>query len=303
MKMLFSTLPLEFSAIDTSFYTTRNITLLVARLDRIHPVVSGNKLYKLHYFMEDALASGYQKVVTFGGAYSNHLVATAYACKVSGLQSVGIVRGERPALLSHTLMACESYGMQLQFISREAYKQKEHNNFKNEMRTTDSRDILIPEGGYHPHGAKGAALIMDQLNDVHATHVCTAIGTATTIAGLLKNRKNNETVIGVPVLKNMTGIPERISFLNNEQISNDVTLFDDYHFGGYAKKTTELINFMNAFYQQHNLPTDFVYTAKMMYAVIDKIKSGYFPEGSIIVCLHTGGLQGNASFPPGTLVF
>ncbi|MBC7536688.1 MAG: pyridoxal-phosphate dependent enzyme [Ferruginibacter sp.] len=303
MKMLFGTLPLEMTEIDTSFYIAGNIKLLVARLDKIHPVVSGNKLFKLHYFIKEALASGYQKVVTFGGTYSNHLVATAYACKISGLQSVGIVRGERPALLSHTLVACQSYGMRLQFISRKAYQQKDDPNFKNEMQSTFGRHISIPEGGYHPVGAQGASLIMDELKDLQATHVCTAIGTATTVAGLLKNRQYNEQVIGVPVIKNMIDIAERISFLNGEHLATDITLFEEYHFGGYAKKTTRLINFMNEFYQQYTLPTDFVYTAKMMYAVIDKIKSGYFPEGSIIVCLHTGGLQGNASLPPGTLVF
>ncbi len=303
MEMLFEAPRIEFTDIDANPYTKKNIRIIVARLDKIHPVISGNKLYKLHFFLEQAIQSSHKTILTFGGAYSNHLAATAYACKLAGLRSIGIVRGERPAALSHTLSTCESDGMYLKFISRNEYDQKEGMHFQQALKNEFGECLVVPEGGYHPLGSKGASLIMDQLHFLNASHICTAVGTATTLAGLMQNRRNNETIIAVPVLKHMTDIEQRISFLTGENKPNKLVIFDEYHFGGYAKKTPALLNFMNELYEKNMLPTDFVYTAKMMYAIIDKIRTGYFEDGSNIVCLHTGGLQGNASLPAGTLVF
>jgi len=301
--MLFEEPGLEFNVLNDPLFAEKKISLVIARLDKIHPVISGNKLFKLHYFLEESLRQNKKPILSFGGAYSNHLVAAAYTCKLAGIGCIGIVRGERPVSLSHTLQQCQKYGMQLHFISREAYHSKDSDVFIEQLNSQFGEYILIPEGGYHPLGAAGASLIMDNISGEKASHVCTAVGTATTLAGLLMNRGNNETVIGVPVLKNMTDIAERLSFLGCTQQANNPVIFDEYHFGGYAKKSAGLIHFMNDLFKQHKIPTDFVYTAKMMYAVIDKIKAGYFSEGSKIICLHTGGLQGNASLPPGTLVF
>ena len=299
MKILFQENELEFNELEGSLFTEKKIHVSVARLDKIHPIVSGNKLFKLHYFLEEALKNKPKPILTFGGAYSNHLAATAYACKVTGIPSIGIVRGERPELLSHTLKQCEDNGMKLYFISREKYKNKNSDDITKQFEDC----IIIPEGGYHPLGAMGAGLIIDKLKDKNATHICTAIGTATTAAGLLMNATSNTNIIGIPVLKNMHDITERISWLCGDKQYDNFVVFDDYHFGGYAKKTSDLINFMNEFYMDHHVPTDFVYTAKMMYAIIDKIKAGYFPQGSRIICLHTGGLQGNDSLRASTLVF
>ncbi len=301
--MLFEVPKLEFTEIDTAPLTSKKLRLLVARLDKIHPVISGNKLFKLHYFLEKALQLGYKNILTFGGAWSNHLVATAYSCQLLGLNSIGIVRGEITDPLSHTLKECESYGMGLRFISRNDYKKKEQIHLQKELYDIPEHCFVIPEGGYDPIGANGASLIMDLLTEPAATHICTATGTATTLAGLMQNRSNNEMIIAIPVLKNMTDIAERISFLNQRNSTEGLAIFDEYHFGGYAKKTNKLIDFMNELYAKYTLPTDFVYTAKMMYAVTDKIKQGYFAGGSTIICLHTGGLQGNASLSTGTLVF
>lgn len=303
MKMLFEYPALAFTHLISSRYTRENIELVVARLDQLHPVISGNKLFKLHFFLERALASIHKTVITFGGAWSNHLLATAYACNRTGLKSIGIIRGEKPAVLSNTLKSCEAYGMRLEFISRSDYKDKDQTSFINRLFSAFDEAIIIPEGGYQPLGAKGASLIMDLLSTLNATHICTATGTGTTLAGLIQNKQQNETIIGVPVLKDMKDIHQRILFLNGKVNNNDFILFDEYHFGGYAKKTAALLHFMNELYREHQLPTDFVYTAKMMYAIIDKIQAGYFPEGSKIVCLHTGGLQGNASLPGGALIF
>ena len=144
---------------------------------------------------------------------------------------------------------------------------------------------------------------MKGLTDINATHICTTLGTATTMAGLLKDCHPNQIIIGIPVLKNMTDIKDRLQYLLDDMQTNEPVIFDGYHFGGYAKKNEQLIQFMNDFYSGTAVPTDFVYTAKMFYGVIDQVEKNYFPEGSAIVCLHTGGLQGNLSLPAGTLVF
>jgi 1-aminocyclopropane-1-carboxylate deaminase len=282
----------------------KNISLSVLRLDKIHPVVSGNKLFKLHYFLEEALQSQHKTILTFGGTYSNHLVATAFACQADGLKSIGIVRGERPAQLSNTLQQCIEYGMQLQFISRAAYLKKEEASFISDLTRGFGETVLIPEGGYHPSGAKGAALIGKLVSKDTYTHICTAAGTATTTAGLLQCAGPEQEIISVPVLKGMTDISERIDLLNGKNTSQkQLRIFNEYHFGGYAKKTPELLLFMNQLWQHHQLPTDFVYTAKLFFAIYDKLKQGYFSAGSRILCLHTGGLQGNNSLPVGTLLF
>lgn len=303
MQILFGIKNIRFDELEDPVLEKKNIKLQLARLDKIHPVISGNKLFKLHYFIDEAMQSNHKTMVSFGGAYSNHLVAIAFAGKESGLKSIGIVRGEEPKNLSHTLQQCLQYGMQLQFITRNEYKNTGQPDFINNLKLKYGDFTLVPEGGYHPLGAAGASLIMDLLKDKNATHICTATGTATTLAGLLLKAQQSQQVITVPVIKNMNDIEERLFYLINKKKHNNLQIFDDYHFGGYAKKTEELINFMNVFYANYGVPTDFVYTAKMMYAILDKINNNFFPAGSSIVCLHTGGLQGNQSLPPGTLLF
>lgn len=288
--------------LQDELFQQKKVSVEVLRLDTIHPVVSGNKLFKLHYFLQEAQAASHKTILTFGGAYSNHLVATAFACKEYGLKSIAVVRGEKPVQLSQTLQHCINYGMDLKFISRALYDKKDEPAFINTLLTEFGECTIIPEGGYHPDGAKGASLIGELVKDNYS-HVCTAVGTATTVAGLLLNA-SNETVIAVPVLKGMTDIPERINFLCRNIIEKKrLQILDNYDFGGYAKKTTELISFMNYLWQQHHLPTDFVYTAKLFFAVYNKIKNDHFAEGSKILCLHTGGLQGNNSLPAGLLLF
>jgi len=301
--MLFEDQVIEFNELTDPLFTEKSVSVIIARLDKIHPIVSGNKIFKLHYFLQESIRQNRKPVITFGGAYSNHLVATAYACKMAGIKCTGIVRGEKPATASHTIMNCENYGMQLHFISRDVYGKKELTAIPEEIAGKFDESIVIPEGGYHRLGAAGASLIMDKLANCNATHICTAIGTATTLAGLLLKSNATVQITGIPVLKNMHDIEERLVHLGCRHQLSNLDIFDGYHWGGYAKKSPGLIQFMNSFFSTHGIPTDFVYTAKMMYAVIDQIKNGFFAEGSRIVCLHTGGLQGNDSLPAGTLVF
>ncbi len=287
-----------------NLFTENGVSLSVLRLDKIHPVVSGNKLFKLHYFIEEAVLSSHKTIITFGGAYSNHLIATAFACNTNGLKSIGIVRGEKSAQLSSTLQQCIEYGMKLKFISRAEYDKKEKADLLSILQNEFGNSIIIPEGGYHPLGVKGAALMMDLIKGKNYTHICTATGTATSLAGLLTATDENQQLIAVNVLKGMNDTEERILHLTKRQFpKKQLEILPDYHFGGYAKKTDELIAFMNQIWQQYRLPTDFVYTAKMLFAVFDKIKNNHFPIKSNILCLHTGGLQGNCSLPVGTLNF
>ena len=285
-------------------FLQKQVTVFVLRLDKIHTHISGNKIFKLHYFLEEALQSDQKTILTFGGAYSNHLAATAFACSLLQLKSIGIVRGQKPPQLSPTLQQCIDDGMLLKFISREEYNKKEDPAFIHDLKGEFGECIIVPEGGYHSAGAKGAALIFDLIKDKKITHICLATGTATTLAGILIAAKPEQTVIAVPVLKGITDMNERIKHLTGKPRKfKNLQLLNDYHFGGYAKKTGILINFINHCWLYYNLPLDFVYTAKMFFGVIESIKKDSFKKGSKIICLHTGGLQGNKSLPLNTLLF
>ena len=289
--------------LESDLLTQKEITLSILRLDKIHADVSGNKLFKLHFYVEECLQTIHKTMLTFGGAYSNHLVATAFLCNQKSIKSIGIVRGEEPKNISHTLQRCKAFGMQLHFISRDEYKIASDNIADLNLENKYGACTIVPEGGYGFLGAKGASLIMNLLEKAIHTHVCTCVGTATTLAGLCMNKIGNEKIIAIPAIKNMTDIFTRIETLTQLNVERDLIVFEEYHFGGYAKYTEELTNFMNEFYKEYNIPTDIVYTAKMMYGIMDKISNNYFEKVSNIICIHTGGLQGNASLPNGTLVF
>jgi 1-aminocyclopropane-1-carboxylate deaminase/D-cysteine desulfhydrase-like pyridoxal-dependent ACC family enzyme len=303
MTLGFEEKELAIEQLSHPLFEEKKVRVRMARLDTLHPVVSGNKLFKLHYFLKEALLSPHKQVITFGGAYSNHLAATAYAASELGLKATGIVRGERPIKESHTLETCRGYGMQLHFISRDAYRHSGEESFLQQLQAQYGESTIIPEGGYHPLGAAGAALIMQKVPADKATHICVAVGTATTLAGLLSGASGNQLVTGFPVLKGMTDILPRLHFLTGPAHLKKLKIVDGYHFGGYAKYTGELTGFMNDFFSMQQVPLDIVYTAKMMFGVYAQIKKDYFAEGSDILCLHTGGLQGNQSLPTGTLIY
>lgn len=276
-------------------------TVSVLRLDLLHPVVSGNKWFKLKEYLSEAKRT--QKILlTYGGAFSNHIVATAAAANSSELKSIGIICGERPPVLSHTLLAAEGFGMKLYFISREAYKTK---IVPAEVLTHHLPDdlCLVPEGGYGPKGVEGAKEILLQHDTSAYTHIVTAVGTGTTLAGLTAAASDSQELIGISVMKNNVSLDGEIRRLLPEEKKEKFRLLHDYHFGGYARYKPALFDFMNAFFTRIGIPTDFVYTGKAFYGVFNLLKKGYFPAGSNILLLHTGGLQGNGSLPKGTLIF
>lgn len=301
--MRLNLLNIPINLLENPLTQSRGIQLSVLRLDAIHPVVSGNKLFKLTQYLDTVREQGNGRIITFGGAYSNHLVATAYTCSVENISCIGMVRGEKPEQLSHTLQSCVQYGMELQFLSRELYHLKQTPEYLTQLKSQYPGATIIPEGGFGIDGAIGAAAIMEMI-PAHTTHICCAIGTGTTLAGLLLNAKEHQQLIGIPVLKGMTDLEDRLRYLTRDRLNlQQVTFFTEYHFGGYAKKTPELIAFMNNTWSAFSLPTDFVYTAKMMYGVFDLIAQHFFPPGSNVLCIHTGGLQGNISLPKNTLTF
>ena len=286
----------------SSFYKSHT-KVDVLRLDLLHPVISGNKWFKLKGYIDKAIRTDKNTLITFGGAYSNHIIATAAAAKEYGLKSIGIIRGEEPEQLSFTLHeAASRYGMQLVFISREDYKRKQIPSAL--ITSIDTNEtIVIPEGGYGPEGVTGAKEILQSIDSKHYTHIISAVGTGTTVAGLIESVTPEQQVIGISVFKNNDSLQSEIEMLFSDKRKNSFRLIHDYHFGGYAKYQDELIDFMNEFYRVTQVPSDFVYTGKLFFAVNDLIEKKYFTAGVKILMIHTGGLQGNSSLPKGTLIF
>src|ERR1700730_3354324 len=280
---------------------TQEILLDVLRLDKIHATISGNKWFKLKYSLQAALMEHRTRIVTVGGAYSNYIVATACACKSLGFLSTGIIRAEEPAHLSCTLLEARKFGMELEFVSRSAFKNKPalYENIK--TRFNDS--FLIEEGGSNELGIKGIAEIFHLLPANKYDYICCAVGTGTMLAGLVAASEREQEVIGICSLKINKAESELQKFISERATKNNYQIFYDYHFGGYAKFTKELINFMNNFFIQTSIATDFVYTAKLFYGILDLLKNGFFKPGARVLLIHSGGLHGNCSLPAGSLLF
>jgi 1-aminocyclopropane-1-carboxylate deaminase len=282
---------------------TFNINALdVLRLDLIHPVISGNKWFKLKRYLDEAIEKGCKTIITYGGAYSNHIVATASITQATGLKSIGIIRGERALRISPTLQEASDYGMQLFFVSRDEYRKK---NIPEEIFSLNNRNeiYMVNEGGYGIPGAKGAADILKETDIRSYTHILAATGTGTMLAGLVMAKHSQQSVTGISVMKNNFGLVNEINQLLPEQLKNQFQLIHDFHFGGYAKFNKELIDFMNNWFDRTGIPSDFVYTAKLFYALNKMIESNHFHPDSRLLVIHSGGLQGNRSLPNGTLIF
>ncbi|KIC93582.1 hypothetical protein OI18_16375 [Flavihumibacter solisilvae] len=279
----------------------QSVAVNVLRLDKIHSVVSGNKWFKLQKYLKNALESGQKGILTFGGPYSNHIIATAFAASAAGLQSIGIIRGEEARQISGTLKDARSFGMNLVFVSREKYKDPVmHAEITAEY---GHEWTIVPEGGQGAQGILGASEILSLVPGADSySHICCAAGTGTTLAGLASVAMPSQHLVGISSLKGDDTLTGDISaWLGN--LNRRFTIFFDYHFGGYAKYSSDLIHFMNGFYADNKIPTDFVYTAKLMYGVQQLLKTGYFQPGSKVLVIHSGGLQGNRSLKAGDLIF
>ncbi|HRP33486.1 MAG TPA: pyridoxal-phosphate dependent enzyme [Agriterribacter sp.] len=294
---------ISIDSIENQLTLQKRLHLAILRLDKIHPIVSGNKWFKLQYYLREATEKGYQTLLTFGGAYSNHIAATAYAAKAHGFNAIGVIRGEQPQQWSHTLQEASAQGMQLTFLPRNEFAQIKRNASAKWIEQRFGKVYAIPEGGYGKLGKHGAADILRIADTSIYTHFVSAVGTGTTVAGILQASGANQHVSGISVMKNNFGLADEIQKLSDSPELPEFRLIHDYHFGGYARYSTELLDFMNNFYRTTHIPLDFVYTAKMMFGVFDLIRNDYYPPGSVILAIHTGGLQGNESLPPGRLLF
>ncbi|OYX24377.1 MAG: 1-aminocyclopropane-1-carboxylate deaminase [Flavobacteriales bacterium 32-35-8] len=259
------------------------VELFLKREDNIHPFISGNKYRKLKYNVEEAQKRGFKKLLTFGGAYSNHIAAVAYAGHAFGFETLGIIRGDElqdKIGENPTLLFAKNHGMQFEFVTREDYRtDKLINNYQDYY--------VIPEGGTNVLAIKGCEEILTE-TDAEFNYICASVGTGGTVSGLINCSQPSQQVLGFLALKG--------SFLQ-EDISKFVSktnwkLIAEYHFGGYAKINLELIRFINKFKEKQDIPLDPVYTGKMMFGIFDLIQKGYFPKGSKILAIHTGGLQG-----------
>jgi 1-aminocyclopropane-1-carboxylate deaminase len=295
---MFEAQPIQIQSLKSGWW--KNIRCNVLRLDQLHPIVSGNKWFKLKYYIEEAKAFSKDTIATFGGAYSNHIVATAFACKEAGLKSVGIIRGEKPPQLSASLQEAMDNGMELIFISREVYRNKEY--IRQQYSNKDWH--WVNEGGYGSTGVRGAMDILKTIDTSSYSHIICACGTGTTLAGLVAAALPDHTCIGISVLKGHVNLKKDVmDLLVAAHHTKKMEIFHDYHFGGYAKHPADLLQWMNELWKEEELPTDIVYTSKLMFAVKDLIDKQYFYNNNKILIVHSGGLQGNRSLPKGTLAF
>ena len=302
-----------------SFSRSQKVDLL--RLDSLHPIVSGNKFYKLRFYIAAAIQNGCSTVVSFGGPYSNHIVALAFTAKEAKLKSIGYIRTNADEPMTPSLAEAKAYGMELVYLGRTDFQTKKASIL--ELSATKSDTYFIDEGGYGAIGAKGAATILSENNTAHYDYIICAVGTGTMLAGCINAASPNQKIIGIPVLKNEGSIESEINALlidkndpsndlhndstndsSNDKInSQPYTLLHQFHQGGYAKTNPKMIDFMNRLWDTEKIPTDIVYTSKLLFGVEQLIQENYFEKDASILVIHSGGLQGNRSLPVGTLKF
>ena len=281
-----------------SFGHDQKVDLL--RLDVIHPIVSGNKFYKLRYYIELALEKGVSTVASFGGPYSNHIVALAYTAKEAGLKSIGYIRTNTDEPMTPSLKEAKAYGMELVYLGRTDFQSKKAAILQSSEMNTDC--YLIDEGGYGTIGAKGAATILTTQDTSHYDYIICAVGTGTMLAGIIHAADAHQKIIGIPVLKNEGSIESEINALLEDK-NRPYTLLHQFHQGGYAKTNPTMLDFMNRLWDADKIPTDIVYTSKLLFGVEQLINENYFEKDASILVIHSGGLQGNRSLPEGTLKF
>ncbi|MCU4426010.1 1-aminocyclopropane-1-carboxylate deaminase/D-cysteine desulfhydrase [Acinetobacter sp. WU_MDCI_Abxb74] len=267
-----------------------SVHLDIKRFDLIHPQISGNKFFKLKYNILEAQKQGVTRILTFGGAYSNHIAATAYAAHLFGLKSVGIIRGEELATqpLNPTLANAQKLGMQLHFVSRNEYRLRNDGNYLQQLHNHFPKTYLIPEGGTNDLAVQGCQEILSQSDLQNYDVICCAVGTGGTISGLIERSSLHQHVLGFSALKGNFLKQDIMQWTKKQNWS----LTDAYCCGGYAKTSPELLAFIQKFEEQYAVPLEPIYTGKMMFGLFDLIKNNYFPEGNRILAIHSGGLQG-----------
>ncbi len=267
-----------------------NISVYIKREDLIHPFVSGNKFRKLKYNLLQAKEENESSMLTFGGAFSNHIAAVAFAGREQHFKTIGVIRGEElvdKVKDNPTLKFAQECGMQFEFVSREMYRHKQEETFLSHLKEKYGSFYLIPEGGTNALAIQGCEEILTD-KDAEFDFVCCAVGTGGTIAGIINSILPHQKVLGFPALKGDFLKDEICTFVNNKNWE----LIQEYHLGGYGKVNQELVAFINHFYKETKIPLDPIYTGKMVFGILDLIQKNYFSANSKILLIHTGGLQG-----------
>ena len=285
----------ETPVLEVEHHVVRDagLRLLIKREDLNHPEVSGNKWWKLKYNLEEAFKSQHKTILTFGGAYSNHIYATAAAASLLRLKSIGVIRGESTVMRSPTLQFATARGMTVHYITREQYRLKDSLAFIKDLHNMFGDFYLIPEGGTNEQALRGCQEFGVLLDDIPADYVCLPVGTGGTFGGLLRTIDPSKTVLGFSVLKNGEFLREKIEHFSQTSVGS-WKLITDYSYGGYAKRDERVRSFIISFREQVGVPLDFIYTGKMMCAIFDLIDKGFFAKGSTILAVHTGGIQGHS---------
>lgn len=276
--------------INLELLDKKEVQLFIKREDTIHPVISGNKYRKLKYNILEAKYGKYNTLLTFGGAYSNHVAATAHVGRENSLRTVGVIRGEELAFKwedNPTLKLAKENGMDFFFITREAYRNKDQLGFLNSLQKKFGDFYLLPEGGTNALAIKGCEEILTK-EDVGFNVICSCVGTGGTLAGIINSANSKQTVLGFPALKGDFLKDDIRKFAKNENWK----LIFDYHFNGYAKYNADLIHFINDFKTTTKIQLDPIYTGKMLFGILDMVAKGYFKKGTKILAIHSGGLQG-----------
>ena len=294
--------PSPLSKINHPLLKQHDIELWIKRDDLLHPVISGNKWRKLKYILKHALTLKMVTLISMGGAYSNHLHALAYAGKIVGLPTIGMIRGEQPKHDTATLADVRAWGMQLNFVSRSEYRTLRTYRHRSTLPGLKSGQYWLPEGGSLKQALQGVEEMVVEINH-HNDYLCVPCGTGTTLAGMINAVSDRCTVLGFAALKGADFLYNDVELLLTETASDrlksikcDWSIMLDYHFGGFARANRQLFTFMKDFTRQTGLSLDAVYTGKMMFGIFDLIAQGYFPAGKRIIAVHTGGLQGNRGF-------
>lgn len=279
-------------------FAGKQVEVWIKRDDLNHPHIQGNKWRKLKYNLYEARLNNYKTLLTFGGPWSNHIYSTAAAGQLFHFKTIGIIRGEEPAVKSATLQFAESCGMELYYMDRAMYREKDNPDNIESLHVQIGEFYHVPEGGTNLLALEGVAEIIEEL-DIDFDCLCTACGTGGTLAGLVSGLQGQKQVIGFSSLKGEDKLTPRVNELVEQYTGktfNNFRINFDYHFGGYAKVNTELIDFIKRFKAEHGIQLDPVYTGKLFYGLYDMISKDYFKPGTRIIALHTGGLQGLAGY-------
>ena len=292
---------IPIQTISTNVTKKHSVVLGMSRFDLLHPVVSGNKFFKLRFYIEQAIATNKKGLITMGGYYSNHLIAAAYAAQQAGLKSRGVVRGEQPKVLSPTLQDCHQLGMELIYSSR-----TEFDLFNSSTYCEKNPEFyFIPQGGFGPLGKTGAASMME-IDGIEEYEIILAVaGTGTMAAGLISRLLPHQSLEIISVLKGNHLLEEKICCLltPEEQKGKKFIVHHQFHEGGYARYTPALLQRMNQFYNETGIPTDFVYTGKLIHAFFTALDTNTNWHQKKVLLVHSGGLQGNRSLTQHELIF